>query len=77
VSFDRKDRQNSGHFDFLGFTFYQGLSKAGRTIPKVKSSRKKLRAKLSGVNIWLQKNRYSNKLGVLWLQFCNKLRGHV
>lgn len=77
VRFDRSNRQASGHFDFLGFTFYQGLSKRGRSIPKVKSSGKKMRVKLSKVNLWCRKNRNKQKLRILWKQFCNKLRSHV
>lgn len=77
VRFDRTDRQKSGHFDFLGFTFYQGLSKAGRTIPKVKSSGKKIRVKLSRVNQWCRENRNRYRLNILWLHFCKKLRGHA
>ncbi|WP_425363562.1 reverse transcriptase domain-containing protein [Candidatus Tisiphia endosymbiont of Hybos culiciformis] len=41
-------------FDFLGFTFYLGRSRNGRIIPKVKSSGKRIRAKLKKVNDWVK-----------------------
>lgn len=77
VCFDRDDRGASGCFDFLGFSFYLGLSKSGRVIPKVKSSAKKIRVKLKRVNLWCKENRNKFRLRELWKQFCSKLRGHV
>ncbi len=77
VRFDRADRMGSGVFDFLGFTFYLGLSQLGRTLPKVKSSSKKLRVKLKRVNQWCKANRNQFRLRDLWKMFCVKLRGHI
>ena len=77
ISWDKHDRKGSGAFDFLGFTFYLGLSRNGRVIPKLKSSGKKLRVKLSNVNEWCKRYRNEYRLSVLWQRFCSKLRGHV
>ncbi len=77
VKFDRRNRTESSVFDFLGFTFYLGKSKRGLTIPKVKSSSKKLRVKLKRVNEWCKKNRNKFRLRDLWKAFCLKLRGHI
>ncbi|MCG8375563.1 MAG: group II intron reverse transcriptase/maturase, partial [Chlorobiales bacterium] len=77
VRFNRADRKGSGVFDFLGFTFYLGLSQAGRTLPKVKSSSKKLRVKLKRVSQWCKENRNLLRLRELWKSFCSKLRGHI
>jgi group II intron reverse transcriptase/maturase len=77
VKFDRRDRKESGVFDFLGFTFYQGLSKRGATIPKLKSSGKRLRVKLKRVNEWCKRNRNKQPLRELWRTFRSKLRGHI
>ncbi len=77
VRFDRNQRRKSGVFDFLGFTFYLGLSKQGLTIPKVKSSSKKLRVKLKRVNQWCKENRSKFRLRELWDTFRTKLRGHI
>lgn len=75
--FDKSCRLESMPFDFLGFTFYLGLSRKGRTLPKVKSSSKKLRVKFKRVNQWCKENRNAYRLRDLWKMFCMKLRGHI
>ena len=46
--------ERGGVFDFLGFTFYWGRSRKGYAIPKVKTSGKRLRAKLKRVTAWIK-----------------------
>ena len=79
VSFSKR-KMNMGiqqeTFDFLGFTFYLGRSKRNKIIPKLKTSKKRLRSKLTKVKEWLKKNRNRTKLHPLWKTFCSKLRGH-
>ncbi|MFH2064171.1 MAG: group II intron reverse transcriptase/maturase [Pseudomonadota bacterium] len=77
VKFDRGSYKESGAFDFLGFTFYQGVSKKGATIPKIKSSGKRIRVKLKRVNEWCRRNRNKYRLHEFWGKFCSKLRGHI
>ena len=75
--FNRFEKENSQSFDFLGFTFYLGLTKGGMAVPKLKSSGKRLRSKLSRVNEWCKENRNTVPLPELWESFCRKLAGHV
>eukprot|EP00828_Plagiopyla_frontata_P031562 TRINITY_DN41384_c0_g1_i1.p1 TRINITY_DN41384_c0_g1~~TRINITY_DN41384_c0_g1_i1.p1 ORF type:complete len:255 (-),score=-7.05 TRINITY_DN41384_c0_g1_i1:625-1389(-) len=77
IVFNRFEKENSKSFDFLGFTFYLGLTKRGRIVPKVKSCGRKLRSKLTRVNVWCKGNRNTYPLQELWNSFCRKLRGHV
>lgn len=77
VVFNRFEKENSKSFDFLGFTFYLGLTKRGMVVPKLKSCGKKLRSKLTRVNLWCKANRSTYPLQELWKSFCRKLRGHV
>jgi RNA-directed DNA polymerase len=77
IKFNRFEKENSRSFDFLGFTFYLGLTKRGIVVPKLKSSGKKLRNKLTKVNLWCKENRSDYPLLELWETFCRKLRGHV
>lgn len=77
IKFNRFEKNNSSSFDFLGFTFYLGLTKRGIVVPKLKSSGKKLRNKLTKVNLWCKENRSDYPLLELWETFCRKLRGHV
>jgi RNA-directed DNA polymerase len=47
------------------------------TIPKVKSSSKKLQVKLKRANQWWKEDRNQFRLRELWRAFCLKLRGHI
>lgn len=77
LRFDKTDRIASETFDFLGFTFYIGLSRRGRALVKVKSSSKKIRVKLKQVNQWCKANRNRYRLRELWEKLCSKIRGHI
>ena len=77
IQFDRQDRHGSGAFDFLGFTFYLGLTRRGAVIPKLKTSGKRIRGKLKRVNEWCRRYRNQESMLSLWIRFCDKLRGHI
>lgn len=77
IVFNRFEKENSKSFDFLGFTLYLGLTKSGTVVPKLKSCGKKIRSKLTKVNLWCKENRNTSPLMELWQTFCRKLRGHV
>lgn len=63
-------------FDFLGFTIYLGRSRKGVTIPKLKTSNKRLRSKLKNVKSWIRVHRSKYPLRQLWKTYCAKVRGH-
>ena len=77
IVFNRFEKENSKSFDFLGFTFYLGLTKNGMVVPKLKSCGKKLRSKLTKVNLWCKHNRNTYPLPELWKFFCRQLRDHA
>lgn len=80
VSFNKLDRNagiKQGSFDFLGFTFYFGRSAKGKVIPKLKTSRKRIRSKLRQMNLWAKEVRCKKKFADIWRIFCSKLRGHI
>jgi hypothetical protein len=80
IPFSRKKVENGipqGTFNFLGFTFYWGKARNGRTIPKVKTDGKRLSKKLSNVEKWARENRNKLPLKEIWKTFCAKLRGHI
>lgn len=66
-----------GRFDFLGFTFYLGISRKGRVIPKVKTSGKKFKAKLKNITEWSKSIRNRMNLSEIWKTFRAKIRGHI
>ena len=72
--FDRNGG-NKENFDFLGFTFYMGKTRSGRIRVKVKSSRKKLKAKKSELKTWLSRN-ITTPVQELMEKLKDKLRGH-
>lgn len=71
-----KERKQES-FDFLGFTFYWGLSRNGKALPKLKSSGKRLRSKLKKVNEWAKAVRNKYRLPEIWELFKLKIRGHM
>jgi group II intron reverse transcriptase/maturase len=66
-----------GTFDFLGFTFYFGKSRAGKIIPKLKTRAKSMNTKLKRVRDWFKQNKNKMSLKEIWKIFCSKLRGHI
>lgn len=64
-----------GTFDFLGFTHYCGLSRAGKFKPKRKTASKKFRAKVGDLKHWFRRN-LTTPLSEVWTKLNAKLRGH-
>ena len=57
IKFDKYNPESSEKFDFLGFTYYLGKSRKGFYTPKVKTSKKKFRAKIKEYKEWIKRNR--------------------
>jgi len=80
VAFDKKKTENGiiqGTFDFLGFTFYYGKSRAGKIIPKLKTKPKAINSKLKKVAAWFKEIRNKISMKEIWKIFCSKQRGHI
>lgn len=76
--FAREDQPRGGApetFDFLGFTHYCGLSRAGKFKLKRKTSGKKLRVKLREMRLWFH-HELTTPVGEMWKVLNAKLRGH-
>ena len=73
----RRRGEPQGAFEFLGFLFSWGRSRKGAAIPKVKTSGKRLRTKLTRVKEWARSVKDTVRLPILWNTFCAKLRGHI
>jgi group II intron reverse transcriptase/maturase len=70
-------RRKPETFDFLGFTHYCSRSRNGRRFRmKRVTARKRFRAKLAALKMWLRSVRSTTKTRELWEAFCVKLRGH-
>lgn len=75
VSFDKRlaaqgIRQET--FDFLGFTFYWGKARSGRTIPKLKTKATTMKIKLNRVKEWIKDIRCKKPLKEIWKIFTAK-----
>ena len=66
-----------GTFDFLGFTFYLGISKNGYIIPKLKIKAKAMRTKLNRITKWIKAIRNVQPLKSIWKTFQAKIRGNI
>src|SRR5262245_40076168 len=66
-----------GTFEFVGFLFYWGRLRTGAAMPKVKTSGKRLRAKLHRVKEWARAWKDKERLTPLWTTCCAKLQGHL
>jgi len=75
---ENRKKRNEGKpdtFDFLGFTHYCSKSEKGWFRVKRKTAKKKFRAKLAEMNLWLKQNRH-RRLKDLIGELNLKLRGH-
>lgn len=80
VDFDKEKAAKGiiqGTFDFLGFTFYYGKSRFGKTVPKLKTKQKAVNSKLKKVALWFKEIRNQMSLKEIWKIFCAKQRGHI
>lgn len=68
-------RQES--FDYLGFTFYIGKSNQGKTLVKLKTSKKRMKSKIAKVKVWMKSNRHKATMRILWDRFRVKINGHI
>ena len=69
--------REQGVFDLLGFTFYMAQGRNGGGHIWLKTSRKRLKAKLRVVKEWVKTHRHKGKIKDLWLKFGVKLAGRI
>lgn len=72
----QKNGKRPGTFDFLGFTHYCGKSKMGHFRVKRKTSKKKMRSKLTEFKTWIKETRNKMKLNDIMEVIKTKLTGH-
>jgi group II intron reverse transcriptase/maturase len=72
---DLKPSENTGTFDFLGFTHYWGRNKKGNWVVKRKTASKRLSGKIQAVAKWCKDNR-NLSTREQHKALCVKLRGH-
>jgi group II intron reverse transcriptase/maturase len=75
AGYGRGEKQQT--FDFLGFTFYIAPTRKGIVTTKVKTSGKRIRAKLKKVRLWCKQTVNRLPLHQIWKKFCIKMTGHI
>lgn len=75
VNFSRNTKRAS--FNFLGFTFYRGKSRAGFKIVKVKSEGKRMRSKLKKTAQWMRQVKDKYTLRQIWHMLHLALNGYI
>lgn len=76
IKFTRFETENSNSFTFLGFEFRWGLSRTGKPLVMMRTSKKKFQLALAALLGWIKKER--SKLGTaeLLTKLKQKLQGH-
>jgi len=76
IKFTRFETENNKSFTFLGFEFRWGLSRIGKPLVTMRTSKKKFRLAIAGILIWIKAE--CSKLGtrVLFTKLRQKLQGH-
>jgi len=76
IRFSRFVTENSKVFTFLGFEYRWGLSRTGKPLVKMKTSKKKFQLSLANIGKWIRAER--NKLGTaaIMQKLRQKLLGH-
>ena len=76
IMFTRFETENNSGFTFLGFEYRWGLSRAGKPLMTMRTSKQKFQAGMAAILSWLKKDR--SKLGTteLFVKLKQKLQGH-
>jgi group II intron reverse transcriptase/maturase len=75
IRFTRFDKDGSGTFDFLGFTFQWGTSRKGNDVVKTRTSTRKQYKAITAFVEWIKRNRHMH-LSKVMSGIKSKLRGH-
>ena len=75
IKFGRFAGKEAGKFDFLGFTWVTGKTKAGKFTVKCHTSEKKLKSKRAKAKKWIKQNMHT-PIDTLITKLNQKLRGH-
>jgi len=76
IKFTRFETDNNNGFTFLGFEFRWGLSRAGKPLVTMRTSKQKFRAALAAILSWIKKDRSRFGTGALLTKVKQKLQGH-
>jgi RNA-directed DNA polymerase len=76
IKFTRFETENSKVFTFLGFDFRWGQSREGKPLVTMRTSKKKFRAALAAMLLWIKKERCRLGTAAIFIKLRQKLQGH-
>jgi len=76
IKFTRFETRDSESFDFLGFEFRWGTSRAGKPLVTMRTSKKKFRVALAVILSWIKKERCKLGTSAIFIKLRQKLQGH-
>ena len=76
IKFTRFETENNESFDFLGFAFRWGLSRAGKPLVTMRTSKKKFQAALAAIVNWIKEDRCKLGTTAIFIKLSQKLLGH-
>ena len=76
IKFTRFETEDNNSFTFLGFEFRWGLSRAGKPLVTMRTSKQKFKAALAAILSWIKKDRSRLGTGALLTKLKQKLQGH-
>ncbi|MBW2603521.1 MAG: group II intron reverse transcriptase/maturase [Deltaproteobacteria bacterium] len=76
IKFTRFETENSKVFTFLGFDFRWGQSREGKPLVTMRTSKKKLRAALAAMLLWIKRERCRLGTAAIFIKLRQKLQGH-
>jgi group II intron reverse transcriptase/maturase len=76
IKFTRFETENNNSFTYLGFEFRWGLSRAGKPLVMMRTSKKKFQLALAALLSWIKKERSKLGTAALLTKLKQKLQGH-
>ena len=76
IRFTRFETKKSKVFTFLGFEYRWGLSRTGKPLVKMRTSKKKFQAALASIQSWIKTERNKFGTAVIMRKLRQKLLGH-
>ena len=76
VKFTRFETQNSNFFIFLGFEYRWGLSRGGKPLVMMRTSKKKFRGAIAAILTWIKAECCKLGTAAIFVKLRQKLQGH-
>jgi len=76
IKFTRFETENNNSFTFLGFEFRWGLSRTGKPLMTMRTSKQKFKAALAAILSWIKNERSKLGTAALLTKLKQKLQGH-